>query len=1571
MKQFLLLTTFLMTSMMLCAKSPYYGTCGDNLEWYYNQGTLTISGSGPMYDYNYQTTPWYWDYRHYISKIVIKDGLTTIGNYAFYGCEVRSVTIPNTVTSIGECAFGSCTSLTSITIPSSVTSISNSSFYVCKAISSIEVAFDNPIYDSRENCNAIIETASNTIIKGCKNTIFPSSVTTIGYNAFNYCDDLVSIDIPNTITTIGEYAFSNCYNLTTITIPNSVKIIGDGAFYDCRALADLIIPSSVKSIGDSAFENCTGLASITIPSSVKSIGKKAFSDCRSLTSFTIPDGVESIGDYAFERCSGLKSVAIGNSVTEIGGSAFSRCSSLSSVIIGNSLTSIPSFPESLSSIIIDQGNPVYDSRDNCNAIIESVSNTLIKGYANTVIPNSVTKIGNGAFSGRTGLTSIIIPDNVESIGRYAFYNCTGLTSITIPDNVEIIGEDAFGGCSGLKTVTIPKSVTTIADNSFKNCTGLISVSIPDGVTTIGEYAFSGCTALTSITIPNSVNYIESYAFANCRSLNDVILKNSKAYIRDGAFEGTPWQGNQEEIVDYVIYKGAIASGYVETMPNGTSIVLREGTTEIASSAFSECRSMISITIPSSVTSIGNNAFYNCSGLTSINIPNSVTAIGNSAFGWCSNLVSITVESGNTNYDSRDNCNAIINTATNTLLRGCESTVIPNSVKSIGNSAFSGDTKLTSIIIPNSVTSIGNNVFSGCSKLISVTIPNSVTSIGSNAFSWPVTGDFGENPYIEYVPWYRNLPDGLIYIGTIAYDYKGEMPDNTSFVFNEGTTAIAEYAFSGCKALTSVIIPSTVTSIGNSAFQNCSGLTSIIIPSSVTSIGSSAFQNCSGLTSINIPSSVTSIGGAAFQNCSGLTSINIPSSVTSIGSSAFANCSNLSSVTINNPNTSIGYGAFSGTKWYNDQSEVYGYVIYKGSVACGYEETMPSGTSIVLKEGTTEIAYRAFSGCENMISITIPNSVKIIGSSSFQNCSNLSSITIPKSVTTIDGMAFYGCNGLTSVTLHCSTIDTWFSSNTSIQEIIIGEEVTSVAADAFKGCSGLKTVIFHCPTIESWFADNTSINEVIIGDKVKSIGNYAFKGCSGLSSLNIPNSVKSIGFFVFMGCNNLTSLNIPNSVEDIGSRCFVGCKGLTNISIPSSLKEIKEHTFNGCSNLKSIILPKSLTSIGDYAFLNCNSLEYILPMSATPPSISSSSIGNSQVVLVQNDVLESYQKTDIWKDFKFFSYETAPIILRADTENAKGTSCHFKYYPIDEVHNYGEKDNGEEYIVYGLNPESVQENLKVEWKTKDGNFGKAIVDVSTAELTLETQDPKALSETKGRLIASTAEDDDFEHYGFEWRRYDAPDGIASSKVVAPLYNGQIVGTLKNLKDDIYYKYRPYYKSDDGTVFYGDWIGLFTGDANVYFEPEVYTQDAAEITKVSALLAGIWAEGTEDITEKGFEYWTASGNKTRAVGSDVKTVVVSGNKMTATIEGLKSGAIYAFRSYAKTTSGTTYGEEKTFHTILIGDVDGDGKLTKADADAIAKHIMGQTPSGFNKKMADLNEDGYVNVADIVLLVKMIEK
>ena len=417
--------------------------------------------------------------------------VTSINNYAFQGCsDLTSATIPNSVTSIGYRAFEDCSGLTSITVDS-----------------------DNPVYDSRNNCNAIIVTATNILLFGCKNTIIPTSVTSIENYAFSGCSGLTSLTIPNSVTRIENYAFSGCSGLTSLTIPSSVTSIENYAFSGCSGLDSItvangnptydsrnncnaiiktatntliagckntIIPTSVTSIGEGAFFGYSGLTSVTIPNSVTEIHYSAFEDCSGLTSLTIPNSVTSIGYYAFSGCSSLTSITIPSLVTWIGSSAFSGCSGLTS-------------------ITVDSDNPVYDSRNNCNAIIETATNTLIAGCKNTIIPNSVTSIDDEAFYGCSGLISVTIPNSVTSISYRVFCHCSGLASVTIPNSVTSISNYAFEGCSGLTSVTIPNSVTEIHYSAFEDCSGLTSLTIGNSVTDIGPWAFYNCTNLAEVT----------------------------------------------------------------------------------------------------------------------------------------------------------------------------------------------------------------------------------------------------------------------------------------------------------------------------------------------------------------------------------------------------------------------------------------------------------------------------------------------------------------------------------------------------------------------------------------------------------------------------------------------------------------------------------------------------------------------------------------------------------------------------------------------------------------------------------------------------------------------------------------------------------------------------------------------------------------------------------------------------------------------------------------------------------------------------------------------------------------
>ncbi len=307
-------------------------------------------------------------------------------------------------------------------------------------------------------------------------------------------------DVKYSVTSIRNQAFYGCKDIISVTIPSSVISIRDEAFSGCSGLTSVTV--NANAIGYGAFSGCSSLSSVTIGNSVTSIGNEAFQECRGLNTVTIPNSVTSIGNYAFYNCSALTSVAIGNSVTSIGTGAFQSCTALTSIAVGD-------------------GNTKYDSRNNCNAIIETSTNKLIVGCKGTIIPNSVTSIGNYAFQYCSGLTSLTIPNSVSYIGNGAFEWCSGLTSMDIPNSVTFIGSGAFASCKNIIYVTISKGVTSISNSAFANCSSLTSVDIPSSVTIIESGAFQSCSALTTIVIPYSMTSIGEGAFMYCNNLTDV------------------------------------------------------------------------------------------------------------------------------------------------------------------------------------------------------------------------------------------------------------------------------------------------------------------------------------------------------------------------------------------------------------------------------------------------------------------------------------------------------------------------------------------------------------------------------------------------------------------------------------------------------------------------------------------------------------------------------------------------------------------------------------------------------------------------------------------------------------------------------------------------------------------------------------------------------------------------------------------------------------------------------------------------------------------------------------------
>ena len=1015
--------------------------------------------------------------------------------------------------------------------------------------------------------------------------IVPEGTTSIGVSQFKNWAFLTSITIPGSVTSIGNSAFSGCTGLTSITIPNSVTSIGDDAFYDCTGLTKIIGPSTVAStvakqcgsksfevvitsgtsIGSSAFHGCTGLTSLIIPDNVTSIDKDAFYGCTGLTNITIPNSVTSIGSQSFYGCTGLTSITIPDSVTSIGRAAFSYCSSLESITIpfvgakagvtsndkyqypfgyifgtnsytggvatkqyyyGDSTYSTTSttyyIPSSLKSVTVTGGNILFGAFYNCTGL------TIL------TLGNSVTSIGNSAFYNCTGLTSVTIGNSVTSIGKGTFYGCSGLTSVTIGNGVKSIDKNAFTGCNNLQDIYITdiaawcniSGLDNLMDYGSSNKKLYInnelvtSVTIPDGVTIVPSSAFRGCSSLTSVTIPDSVTSIGSYAFRNCSKLQNIYITDIAAWCNISGLNNLMVYGSKKLYINNELATSITIPNGVKTIPSYAfrgctglmSITIPDGVTSIGMYAFSGCSKLTSITIPESVTSIGNYAFDGCSGLTSVTIPDSVTSIGNYAFHNCSSLTSVTIPDGVTIIPS-------------SAFRGCSnltSVTIGNNVTSIGIDAFRDCIGLTSITIPDSVTSIGDSAFSGCTGLKSVTIGNNVTSIGIDAFRDCIG--------LTSI----TIPDSVTSIGSNAFY---ECSRLTSVTIGNGVTSIGDNAFYNCIGLTSITIPDSVSGIGREAFSGCTGLTTVNWNATACTSADSSdypiFRGCSNLATINIGDNVTTIPSYAFYNSTGLTSVTIGNGVTSIGESAFSGCIGLTSITIPDSVTSIGDGAFYNTAWYNNQPNG---LVYAGKVAYKYKGTMPSNTSIVLKEGTLSIVFSAFRGCTGLTSVTIPDSVTSIGNYAFEGCTRLTSITGPAEIVITVVKQASPTSFVVSITSGTSIGSKTFRGCTGLKSVTIGNSVTSIGNSAFDGCTGLKSVT--------------------IGNSVTSIGNSAFDGCTGLTSITIGNGVTSIGDYAFYGCSKLMAITIPDSVTSIGDGVFKGCTSLTSITFNGTTAQWK-------------------------------------------------------------------------------------------------------------------------------------------------------------------------------------------------------------------------------------------------------------------------------------------------------------------------------------------------------------------------------------------------------------------------------
>ena len=1067
------------------------------------------------------------------------------------------------------------------------------------------------------------------------------------------------------------------------------------------------------------------------------------------------------------------------------------------------------------------------------------------------------------------------------------------------------------------------------------------------------------------------NYIRHIILCLC------LLAGTNAFAYDAEIDGIFYSfSGDEAIVTYRDYSYNSYSGNV-VIPQSVSYDGRTyRVTSIDLYAFQSCSEMTSVTLPEGLTSISDWAFKGCTGLTSISLPGTLAYIGNGAFSECSNIATVSfdpdgaphvgqwvfsdmewyknqpdgllylgkvlLEYKGYSYTPTD---IVIEDGTRSIADGAflycsnvKSIVIPNSVKYIGNDAFN-QTGISSIVLPEGITEICDGTFTYCGSLTSITIPEGVKHIGDKAFygcSMLESITFSDGlasvgkQAFYMTPWYNNLDDGLSYAGSVALKYKGTMPEGTAIDLKEGTKGIAADAFNGCSEMASITIPASVSSIGADAFMFCSGLTSISLPEGLTQIGERAFSNCSGITSATIPNGVTSLKSSVLYNCSSLTSVTIPNSVTSIGYYAFYNCSSL--------------------------------------------------TAIDIPEGVTSIGSEAFYGCSNLASVTIPSTLKDRGGNVFSGCYIMESAFVNNSNFTNNfwGMTFVDreTDGLLIKNNSVVKCRSWVTTAN------IPEGVTGIGGSAFSYCTDLTSVTFP--------------------ESLTDIGSNAFQRCIGLTSLSFPEGLTSIGYSAFSDCPGLTSVSFPETLTTLCGSAFENCTGLTSVTIPNSVTRIDSHAFAGCGNLTSVTIGSGVTSISDDSFQDCNTIktlsldmETIGPVFAEKRQLTTLTLGN-HVKTLRNGAFEGcyllnrvnvgdglrsiYDSPFKGIGAKFYVKDKTLSLLalwNAGLEdNLYDAGTQAKIEPFKPVYDVtasslkiveglpgmretiklSEKislNDAEGIALSGLDPDTEYD---VKYSASLQHFNETFTfertgSVRTAELVLTTRQPRVISDGNVIVAAQSNLDDVEANVGFEWRRTDWSDDFDSRTGGAYLYEGMMEGYIRSINSNYLWRFRPYYTSNAGNTYYGEWKGMDPSDYS-YFEPTVHTYTTINVTGNQAEVKGYAMRGTDNVTSQGFMYWIGASPaslrmKVGGVPSSAKTVLSSGNVMTATLEDLEYETTYCYVAFVTTSEGETfYGEVQTFSTSF--DPDGiDGVKADAEATEVGRYdLSGRKLAGLQK-------------------------
>ncbi len=1046
-------------------------------------------------------------------------------------------------------------------------------------------------------------------------------VTTIGVYAFRDCDKLKEVKIPISVQSIESYAFWNS-SITSITIPENVSSISSTAFQSCDYLDTIFW--NVRLYKDLSSYNATpfytvrsNIKSIYFGNQVQRIPQFLCYEMQSLTTVLFSKSISSIAYGAFKFCKSLSSLEIPNNIVKVDAEAFYGCVSLSSVNYKGNIDEWVKI-----NFMNESATPTHYAKNlyinnelltdvivfDADTIKNFVFNNCI-GIKSVEIGNKVTFIEPSSFEGCSGMESIkwnVIgsPNNSNNSNSPFTKIKDNITSFTFNEDVAHIPDMLCYGMSNLKQIDIPDSVKSIGNKSFKDCKSLELIEIGKSVVTIGKNAFSYCNKLKTITIPNNVTNIEQEAFYGCENLKIVynhsdlnIIKGSKncgyiGYYADlVGYEVSGFFYNRQDII--IDYLGDISL---------TSVELPIVTKGISSGVLSKFSKLISITIGEEVVDLTTEVFDNCYNLKEIN-----------------------VSCDNSNYTSEDG-----------VLYSKEKTEI------IKYPAAKSD---SSYIIPNSVTSINQNAFSGCKAL---------TSIVWNAKD---CADFEHSFYNCDSPFY-NIRTNI-----------------TSFTFGNEVEHIPAYLCCEMSKLKEIIIPRSVTSIGNDAFEGCSGLTSVVWNARNHETFQYDFETPfynlrSNITSFTFSDDVELIPAYLCYDMSKLTKITIPHNVTSIGKNAFYRCVNLhtvynySDLNIVKGSINHGYvgyyadlvGAYVDTDFvYDKQDVIIDYigdvnltsvelpVVTKG-IKYGVLSRFTDLTSVTISKGVTGLTTDVFLGCDNLKEINVssenPNYSSEEGVLFNKDKTELvkypvdkteTSYAILNTVTSIGSDAFSGCSNLVYIS--------------------IPKDIISVGADAFNNCNNITTIEWNavsCSDFSSSPFEYIPIDNFTFGNEVQRIPAYLCSGMGELDEITIPKSLTTIGHGAFSGCCDLTKVNYLGSVDKwveidfeyfdsnptkYAKDLYINGELLTDVKI-SAADSIKNYAFYNCASIKSVEIGNSITSIGDYAFSGCDNLRKVTAYPTTVPNVYENSFAHYNAALyVLCDVYDDYFFDDVFGTFK--------------------------------------------------------------------------------------------------------------------------------------------------------------------------------------------------------------------------------------------------------------------------------------------------------------------------------------------------